>query len=243
MEGKGHGKVVKRKREIMEILTVHYNTPELMDAMIRSVRRFTDCTIHVFDNSDSKPFVNTFEGVDVIDNTEGQVIDFEAFLDRYPEKKPRISNYGSPKHCKTVNACFKLFPDGFILMDSDVLVKKDITELWDERFAWVGEPHLDTPKGVPVMRLLPFLCYVNVPVCREYGAKYFNGEWMWHLVDRSPNKWYDTGAWFYRDTMERNVPYRIVQIDEYIEHFNHGSHSTLNESRFDWLEKHKNLWL
>ena len=63
MEGKGYGKVVKRKREIMEILTVHYNTPELMDAMIRSVRRFTDCTIHMFDNSDLKPFVNTFEGV------------------------------------------------------------------------------------------------------------------------------------------------------------------------------------
>ena len=183
----------------MEILTVHYNTPELMDAMIRSVRKFTDCTIHVFDNSDIAPFRNTYENVDVIDNTQGQIIDFDRWLEQYPERRPRLSNYGSPKHCKTVNTCFDLFPNGFILMDSDVLVKKDITGLWDERYAWVGEPFLDTPKGVPVMRLLPFLCYINVPMCKEKGIKYFNWQWMWHLTATSPNKWYDTGAWFYRD--------------------------------------------
>lgn len=213
-----------------------------MDAMIRSIRRFTDCPIHVFDNSDKEPFVNTFDNVHVIDNTKGQIIDFDKWLEKYPKKKPRKSNYGSPKHCKSVNICFKMFPNGFILMDSDVLVKKDITELWDDRYAWVGEPFLDTPKGVLVMRLLPFLCYINVKMCQERGIHYFNGEWMWHLTDDSPNKWYDTGAWFYKDCIERKVPYKIVKISEYIEHYFHGSHENLNESRHEWLEKHKDLW-
>lgn len=77
----------------MEILTVHYNTQEATDAMIRSVNKHVhDCTIHVFDNSDTRPFVNTFDNVEVIDNTQGQIIDFDYWLQRYPDRQPRISN-------------------------------------------------------------------------------------------------------------------------------------------------------
>ena len=226
----------------MDILTIHYNTPELVNAMIRSVRKFTDCTIHVFDNSDVTPFVNTHSNVDVIDNTKGQVINFDKWLERFPEKEPRSSNYGSPKHCKSVNICMKEFPNGFILMDSDVLVKKDVTALWDEKCVWVGQPNLDNPVKHPVMRLLPFLCYINVPMCKENKIHYFRGDYMWHLTKVLPNKWYDTGAWFYKDTMDKLLPYKIIDVYEYIEHYNHGSHRTLNESRFEWLEKHRSLW-
>lgn len=228
----------------MEILTVHFNTQEATDAMIRSVNKnVKDCTIYVFDNSDERPFVNTFDNVEVIDNTQGQIIDFDYWLQRYPERQPRISNYGSAKHCKSVNICFKLLPQGFILLDSDVLLKKDISELWDEEYAWVGEPHLDTPKGVEVMRLLPYCCYINVPMCRENGVKFFNGEWMWWLTCRNPNRWYDTGAWFYSDCKEHGLPVRTVKIDDYIEHFGHGSHSTLNGGLSEWLDKNKELWI
>ena len=227
----------------MEIVTIHYNTPELVEAMIHSVRKYSDIKIHVFDNSDKEPFVNTFHNVDVIDNTCSQVIDFDKWLERYPDKQPRISNYGSPKHCKSVNICMKLFPKGFILIDSDVIVKRDITDLWDERYVWVGESHLDSPKKHPVMRLLPFLCYINVPMCKQHHVKYFNHRFMWHLTAADPNKWYDTGAWFYKDTTEKNLPFKTIKLSDYIVHFNHGSHSSLNKERFMWLEKHKKLWM
>ena len=229
--------------EHLDIVTVHYNTPEMMDCMIRSLNMRTVCRIHVIDNSDEEPFVNSFPNVDVIDNTKGQLIDFENWLLQFPERKPRMSNYGSPKHCKTVDLCFDLFPNGFILMDSDVLVKKDITSFWDERYAWVGEAHVDTPKGNRILRLLPFLCYINVPMIRKHGIRYFNAEWMWHLTARDPNRWYDTGAWFYRDVKRHYLPVKNVTIDRYIEHYFHGSHDMYNDTLDVWLEKHKDLWL
>ena len=227
----------------MDILTVHFNTPELMDAMIRSVNKHTPgCTIHVFDNSDKYPYECSYPKVRIIDNTRGQLIDFDKWLEQFSFRRPGKSNYGSPKHCKTVDYCFDMFPDGFMLMDSDILLKKDVSELWCEDMAWVGEPFLDTPKGVPVMRVLPFLCYINVPVCRENGIRYFNAEWMWHLTPDMPNFWYDTGAWFYKICMKKKLPYRPVRINDYMEHFFHGSHENLNKARFEWLEKHKKLW-
>ncbi len=227
----------------MEILTVHYNTPELMDAAIRSIRKYSDCKITVFDNSDKKPFANTFDNVAVINNTKGQVIDFDEWLENFPFRQPGRSNYGSPKHCKTIDFCFDLFPNGFILMDSDILLKRRFDDLWDKSKAWVGEPFLDTPKGVKVMRLLPFLCFINVPMLKKNNVRYFNSDWMWHLFPKTPNKWYDTGAWFYKDCMEKNLPFKTINLDDYIEHFFHGSHENYNEARLEWLEKHKDLWI
>lgn len=220
---------------------MHFNTPEMMDAMIRSVKRNTECKIYVFDNSDERPFVNTFDNVEIIDNTKGQIINFDKWLEQYPYKKPRKSNYGSPKHSKSIDICFDLLPEGFILMDSDILLKCDFSDIWDESKAWVGEPFLDTPKGVPVMRLLPFMCYINVPMCKKHKVRYFNSEWMWWLTPISPNKWYDTGAWFYKDTMAKNLPNKGIKLDSYIEHYFHGSHGNLNQTLLEWLEQHKEL--
>lgn len=227
----------------MNILTVHYNTPELMDCMIRSLNKHTSCTIHVFDNSDEEPFVNTYPNVEVIDNTKGQIINFDRWLTKFPERMTSVrSNFASAKHCKSVDACFDLLPDGFILMDSDVLVKQDISVFWDERKAWVGQPLLEDHRGTKVTRLLPFMCYLNVPLLREHGVRYFKGEWMWHMWPKEPNRWYDTGAWLYKDCMEKNLPHEILNIDPYIEHFAHGSHVFMNESLGDWLNKHRDLW-
>lgn len=230
----------------MDILTVHYNTPEMMECMIRSLNKHTECTIHVFDNSDEDPFVNEFANVDVIDNTKGQIINFDKFLEGYPERRstPR-SNYGSVKHTLSVDLCFELFPKGFILMDSDVLVKRDISTFWDESAAWVGEPRVETHQDkfkTKVRRLLPFICYINVPMCRQHGIRYFNDDWMWFLKREYPNELYDTGAWFLKDCDEKRMSYRVEEISPYIEHYGHGSHAFRNESLPDWLNEHRELW-
>ena len=144
----------------MDIVTVHYNTPDMMECMIRSLNMRTVCKIHVFDNSDDYPFENKFNNVEVIDNTKGQIINFDKWLERFPERRTsRRCNFGSAKHCKTVEICFDMFPKGFILMDSDVLVKKDITPFWDESKAWVGEVIIDRPKELRIQRVAPFCCF------------------------------------------------------------------------------------
>lgn len=227
----------------MDILTVHYNTPEMMDCMIRSLNKHAKCNIHVFDNSDDDPFVNSFDNVDVIDNTKGQVINFDEWLKQFPKRRTSIrSNYSSAKHCKSIDVCFDMFPNGFILMDSDVLVKQDISCFWDENAAWVGKPFSEEHDGYTIFRVLPFLCYVNVPMLKKLGVQYFNGDYMWHMIPETPNKWYDTGAWLYKETMDKNIPHRILEIDPYIDHYAHGSHMFMNESLGEWLMERKDLW-
>ena len=227
----------------MNILTVHYNTPALVGVLIKSIRKFTDCKIYVFDNSDKEPFTKKIDNVEVIDNTKSQIFDFKNILEQFPDRKPGLfSAFGSAMHTLSVDACFDIIPDGFILMDSDILLKKDFTSMWNEEKAWVGEIKNDGPKEAYVDRLLPFLCYINVPMCKKYGVRYFNGEWMWNLTQKRPNTFYDTGAWFLKDTLDKSLPHGDVVVGDYIEHFAHGSHEWLNLDLYDWIMEHKALW-
>ena len=227
----------------MQIATVHYNTPALVEVLVKSIRKYTDCTVNIFDNSDEEPFTKKLDGVNVIDNTRGQVFDFQKFLENFPDRKPGLfSKFGSAMHTLSVDACFDLLPDGFILMDSDILLKKDFTWIWDKDCAWTGEIKNDGPKDVYVDRLLPFLCYINVPLCKKHGVRYFNGDYMWNLTRKKPNTFYDTGAWFLRDTLDKNLPHKSFAVSDYVAHFSHGSHEFLNIDLYDWIVEHKDLW-
>ena len=91
-----------------QVAIIHYNTPELTEAAILSLRKQTGMRydVTVFDNSDKRPFKAKMQGVKVIDNTKGKYIDFGAELAKYPNKCWELawrSNYGSAKHiiCRT----------------------------------------------------------------------------------------------------------------------------------------------
>ena len=98
------------------IAIVHYNTPVLTEACIRSIRK-TGCQwpVVVFDNSDELPFKKRIAGVKRIDNTQGQIIDFDELLASHPDKcwdMTKLSNYGSLKHTASVQ---KLWTASFSL--------------------------------------------------------------------------------------------------------------------------------
>ena len=127
-----------------QIAIVHYNTPELTEAAILSLRKHTGTRydVTVFYNSDKRPFKAKMQGVKVIDNTKGKYIDFEAELAKFPNKcwdLAKKSNYGSAKHIMSVQKLWELLPGGFILMESDILLKDDIGFMWQEEFAAVGK--------------------------------------------------------------------------------------------------------
>ena len=69
------------------VAIVHYNTPELTEACIHSIRRHggKDYRIVVFDNSDKRPFPK-MKDVEVFDNTKGQIFNFDQELEKYPNK-------------------------------------------------------------------------------------------------------------------------------------------------------------
>lgn len=227
------------------IVIVHFNTPEVTKAEVRSIRKHTpsDCRITIFDNSDKRPFKH-IEGVDIIDNTKGQLIDFKALLNCYPDKIPTTCNdWGSVKHCYTVDYLWNIFGEGFVLMDSDVLVKKDITSFFDARYPWVGTTYWnpDSPFA-KVPRVLPFLCWINVPLCRDNGIRYYDHIRNWKLHPGGPETWYDTGASFLEDCRAKKLEGKEVDIYDYIVHYGAGSDFRKEDRVRAWMHKHEDLW-
>ena len=115
------------------VAIVHYNTPELTEAAILSLRKHggENYKVVIFDNSNERPFKKRMKGVKVLDNTKGQYVDFEAELAKFPGREDTIGIsgkcvHGSTKHQLSVQKLWELLPGGFLLMDSDILLKQSV---------------------------------------------------------------------------------------------------------------------
>ena len=239
------------------VAIVHYNTPELTRACIGSLIYNGGVEdrlrVVVFDNSDREPF-GAASGVTVIDNTHGQVIDFDAELAKFPDRCDAIGVfgecvYGSAKHMMTVQKLWELIPQGFVLMESDVLIKKSIAHLWNEEFATVGHNQMAQPQNpMQIGRICPMLCYMNVPLLVKHGARYFDPARTYGLLAggrQNRNNWYDTGAVLFED-VKNTKPWlrgKHVDIRELVEHYASGSWRRNDpEEQKRWVEAHRHLF-
>lgn len=239
------------------VAIIHFNTPMLTEAAIKSLRKHGGEKYHVtiFDNSDTKPFLRRMRGVKRIDNTQGQVIDFDAELAKYPERDSSIGcakgcEFGSAKHMMTVQKLWELLPDGFVLMESDILLKANIDEFFDEGYSVYGYCQKHQPYNpFGIGRMLPMLCWMNVPMLQREGAKYFDPERTYGLLPggkQNRNNWYDTGAPLLEDILSKRPRLKGYHRDirEFVEHYGSGSWQNNNVSAHQrWLEQHKDLWL
>lgn len=190
----------------IDVAIVHYNTPELTTSAIKSLNKGTPgCRVTVFDNSDEKPFNNSFSNVSVINNTKGQIIDFDGIIN-------------SEKHCKSVDVLMDILPNGFILMGSDVLVIRDIRTIICN-VAVCGTIY----KKDDVTLFQPVLCWLNVPMLKQNDVRYFNGDKMRALGNGIPNNRYGSGALLFYKVKEKNLPYKETDIWQYIIHLGNGS--------------------
>lgn len=245
----------KAKKPLREVAIIHFNTPELTEAAILSLRKHGGADYHVtvFDNSTDRPFKAKMKGVKVIDNTKGQVIDFDKFLEEYPDRNEAIGCaytcvFGSAKHMRTVQELWKILPKGFLLMESDILLKADIDFMFMEDQAVCGHVQWEQP-GNPyhIGRLMPLLCWMNVPVLVKYGAKYFDPERTYGLLKeyRDKNNWYDTGAALLEDvrTKKPELHGKGIDIRPLMVHYQSGSWKNSKlDNHLTWLETHKDLW-
>lgn len=221
------------------IAIVHYNTPELTTALVRSINKHTPgCRVVIFDNSTFRPFPAT-PGVEVIDNTMGQIIDFDAMLARYPDKVRTCNNHASSKHIASVDWLFDYLPDGFVLMDSDILLKRDISDLFNESVAWMGEIERFPEYWFQTPRLYPFLLWINVPMCREHGIRFW-AEGRSYKLSHTGIPYHDTGASFWEDCKAARLPGETIKLDGYIVHFRGGSYGTASPDK--WLNEHRDLY-
>lgn len=237
------------------VAIINFNTPELTEAAILSLRKHggRGYRVVVFDNSDKRPFPAT-EGVEIIDNTLGEVINFDAELAKFPDKEPSIGcakgcNYGSARHIITVQKLWELLPDGFVLMESDVLIKKNIDEFFREEYSIVGYVQKAQP-GNPfhIGRVLPMLCWINVPLLTKEGAMYFDPQRTYGLLSggkANRNNWYDTGAVLLEDIMQKRPRLKGLHLDIrlFLEHYGNGSwaRNSIPEQN-KWLLHHRSLW-
>jgi len=234
-----------------EVAIVHFNTPELTEACVWSLRKHggQDYHVTIFDNSDRLPFTAKMENVDVIDNTNGQIIDFDAELAKFDKAESgSINNYGSARHMMSIQKLWDILPDGFLLLDSDVLIKADVDFMFQEDQCAVG--HLQDPQPgnrFNIPRLVPIVCYINVPLCKECGLTYFDPEraWMIHsprMDDR--NNWYDTGASFFEDIHNHKggAHGKRIDIRPLMEHYKKGSWQRNGGNHKKWLQQYWKLW-
>lgn len=231
------------------ILIVNFNTQKFTEACIKSVNKTTPgCTIYVFDNSDKEKFVNTFDNVRVLDNTNNEIVDFDSILEKQENRFQsggHVNNFGSFKHCLSVDACFDLIPNGFVLLDSDVLVKKNLSPLFDESCISVGAveklTHFKT-------RFAPYVMYINTAMCLEKGIRFYNENHMFGFKSSSEAEDYDTGCWFYEaihSCKKKTISYKV-----YVLHFRAGSwledaktkHKYKTMEPDKWLNKNKMYW-
>ena len=237
------------------IAIVHYNTPELTEAAIKSIRKHggEDYKVVIFDNSDKRPFKKRMKGVKVLNNREGQIVDFAKELEKYPERDENIGccmgcYFGSDIHMMSVQKLWELLPDGFLLIDSDILVKKNLDWMFQEDECAVGYVH--TSRGMRAKpRLAPLLLWINVPMCVAGGAVFFdpNRAWALHKGSDKRNYW-DTGAALLDDIKRlkpqcHGVAMSRGMLMDYMVHLGSGSWSKNDPTIHQrWLEEHKELW-
>lgn len=230
-----------------KICIVNYNTPELTRAAIQSIRRHggEDYMYVVFDNSDKRPF-GDMPGVGVIDNTKGQIINFDEELAKY-KKNPSIGvafgcNYGSAKHMMSIDWLIYNTKEPFLLCDSDILVRQNVDAFFDKEMFTIGKRGCHG--GQAKERILPMLCWINAPMFRQAGIHYFDPERSWALFPEHDDvrNWYDTGASLLEDVQTKDLPWREVDINEYMYHLGSASWREGETTVEQWLEHNRDLW-
>ena len=239
------------------VAIIHYNTPELTRACIGSLIYNGGVEdrlrIVVFDNSDSKPFGDA-SGVIVIDNTQGQVIDFEKELAKFPDRDRSIGcakgcEFGSVKHMMTVQKLWELIPQGFVLMESDIMITKPIAGFWRPEYSFVGYAQKQQPHNpFNIGRVLPMLCYMNVPLLTKYGARYYDPERTYGLLPggrQNRNNWYDTGSVMLEDILAKRPHLKGLHEDirPYVVHYGSASWQKNDETAHrQWIEANRHLF-
>lgn len=226
----------------INILIVHYNTPELTECLVKSINKQVKtnrvANIYIFDNSNERTFTYRQDNIRYIDNTQKQIIDFEKWGENYPDK---MEPFYSSKHCYTVQTFMDMVGEPFILMDSDILLKRDITDFWNEDMGFIGQS-----LG---KRVLPFICFINPKILKERGITYFDDRYTYDLnKDKTGTGKYDTGYTLWLN--KGKIPHKDVRYFTYIVHYEGGSYAKKYFERNHkgqitkerWLERNKHYW-
>lgn len=89
--------------------------------------------------------------------------------------------FASAKHCYTIQTFMDMIDDNFLLLDSDMLLKKDISIFFDDDYIYVGHPKQQFQ--APNRRLDPCICYINNKLCKVKNVRFFDDKRMLGLYE------------------------------------------------------------
>lgn len=240
----------------MKFCIVHYNTPELTTCLCASINKFHDnAEIIILDNSDKRPFntANIFNNVKVLDNTKQKLINFSLenlVIDKQAYKTIMKSNgCGSAKHTLSIQYLINNINEDFILLDSDVLIKKNLSEIINKNYIC----SCDIIKTSRPERIAPFIVYFNIKRIKDEKLCFFDNKRMCGLSSLNNSSYviYDTGASFLEDIKKLKMPINKINYNDYIIHYGNGSWKSnrksytfdvINASFQEFLLKNKSLW-
>lgn len=235
---------------------VHYNTPELTTCLIASIRKWDDAAkIFIFENSDKSPLEDIWGDLTVFDNTKGQLIDFEKLIEEAHKflspsswighlATKTTNNFGSMKHAASVQWLIENLKDSFLLLDSDVLLKKCPLDLVTEKICSGSIDFLSKT----VYRIAPYICYLNYDEMIKNNIKFFD-------IKTFDSCYYnkDTGGTFLSEITNKHLEFNQFNWMDYCVHFGNGSWrvfgniSNLKNASYGnfktFLLEHKKLWL
>ncbi len=229
----------------------NFNGTRLTNACVKSIIKncgLPDFKIVILDNSDKEKFVLE-DGIDtnvveVLDNTEGQYIDFQEVVEKYGGEIDQsvVSGYANLRHAYGIQFLIDRSPTSdFVLFDNDTILKKKI-DFIDNRYISISgfqNPYMN--KGVlRKQRFLPFIQYFNKKMMNDYKVCYFNSRKI--MNGNGPHAMeYDTGSSFAEAVTEKFLPFKIINVPDYIEHLMGASWAKVHdESAF--LEKNKDYY-
>lgn len=214
---------------MINIIIIHYNANDSLIKCLESLKQITNpFIVHLFDNSDETSFIDVdrFNFIKYYDNTKGQLVDF---TDKIGKLK-----FASYTHSKSVQFILDLIKTECLLLDSDVILKKDISYLMDNSYSVIsGIENREQTKT----RFLPHLMYLNL-----------NEQFNFFDESRiSPFDFnYDTGASLYEDIIKCNKNnYKLINPDDYVIHEKGASFNILAKREWDellvkWKNKNPN---
>lgn len=189
----------------MNVLIVNHNTELLVNALILNLENYGTFNIFIVDNSDGECMrvVETKHTIHFIDNTDDSYINYREEFEKVNTNKS-LDCGGSFIHACTIQKFYDSTEEPFLLLDSDVILRKNPSEFIDTECLYSGEKSHN--------RIMPMVLYINTPKCKSKGIRFFDGRTI------CPIEPVDTGYVFFKDCEGKGPSknFRILDVASHL---------------------------
>lgn len=229
---------IKLDKTFITIAICNFNTTKMTTNCIKSIvnkSKLSNLKFLILDNSYPK---NKFTidndikdlNIQILDNTNGKYINFDDVLKKFSKIPIKANNNGSLKHCYSIQFLLnKCKSRDMLLFDSDTILKSAIdfinpsyVTIADLEIKRSKDPRMQNKIYTSQTRFMPFIQYFNCEKVLQCKLKYFYADRI-HGGSSQSGNYYDTGASFYEDLINRNLPFKRIYYIKYIDHLDHGS--------------------